>query len=367
MENKVIVSPAPHLHDKTSVPWVMWQVVIALIPALVAAVYFFGWQALYLTLLGAFSAVATEAVIQKFRKVPVTIADGSAFLTGLLVAYNINAGAPWWFPVMGSVFAIAVGKQVFGGLGHNPVNPALLGRAFLLASWPTLITSGWVHTRLGSVNGINLSNLAPDIQTIAPKAYALVTSATPLNVIKTLRDTTFVHSLTPDMSESYNIANNIYQQLCSIGTIKHMFWGNIGGCLGEVSAIALLIGAAYLLYLNIIEWRIPFFYLLTVLVLTVLMGGVKGMDANYMMLPLVNLFSGGLILGAFFMATDYTTSPITKNGRIIFAIGCGLLTVVIRKVGGFPEGVCYSILLMNIATPLIDRFTIPKPFGEVKK
>lgn len=367
MENKVIVSPAPHLHDKTSVPWVMWQVVIALLPALAAAVFFFGWQALYLTLLGAFSAVATEAIIQKFRKVPVTIMDGSAFLTGLLVAFNINAGAPWWFPVMGAVFAIAVGKQVFGGLGHNPVNPALLGRAFLLASWPTLITSGWVEPKLGITSGLNLNNLTLNLETVAPKAYALVTSATPLNVIKTLRDTTFVQSLTPDIGESFNIANTIYQQLCSIDSIKNLFWGNIGGCLGEVSVAALLIGAIYLLYLNIIEWRIPFFYLLTVFVLTLFMGNVKGMDANYLALPIVNLFSGGLMLGAFFMATDYTTSPITKNGRIIFAIGCGLLTVVIRKVGGFPEGVCYSILLMNIATPLIDKFTIPKPFGEVKK
>ncbi len=367
MENKVIVSPAPHLHDKTSVPWVMWQVVIALIPALAAAVYFFGWNALYLTLLGAFSAVATEALIQKLRKVPIEVADGSAFLTGLLVAYNINAGAPWWFPVMGAVFAIAVGKQVFGGLGHNPVNPALLGRAFLLASWPTLITAGWVKTRFGSINGIDVSSLTPNLQTVSSKAYELVTSATPLNVIKTLRDSSFVNSLTTNLTDSHNIANDIYQQLCNMDTIKNLFWGNIGGSLGEVSVIALLIGAAYLLYLNIIEWRIPFFYILTVFVLTLLTGGVKGMDANYLMLPLVSIFSGGLILGAFYMATDYTTSPITKNGRIIFAIGCGLLTVVIRKVGGFPEGVCYSILLMNVATPLIDRFTIPKPFGEVKK
>lgn len=367
MENKVIVSPAPHLHDRTSVPWVMWQVVIALLPALAAAVYFFGWNALYLTLLGAFSAVTTEAVIQKLRKVPVTIMDGSAFLTGLLVAYNINAGAPWWFPVMGAVFAIAVGKQVFGGLGHNPVNPALLGRAFLLASWPTLITSGWIKTRFGSINGISTDLLQTDLSQIAPKAYALVTSATPLNVLKTLRDTTFVNSLTTNLADNQNIANNIYQQLCSMDTLRNLFWGNIGGCLGEVSVIALLLGAAYLIYLNIIEWRIPFFYLLTVFVLTILFGGITGMDANYFSLPFVSIFSGGLMLGAFYMATDYTTSPITKSGRIIFAIGCGLLTVVIRKVGGFPEGVCYSILLMNLATPLIDRFTIPKPFGEVKK
>lgn len=367
MENKIIVTPAPHLHDRTSVPWVMWQVVIALLPALAAAFYFFGWHSLYLTLLGAVTAMATEGIIQKIRKIPVTVADGSAFLTGLLVAYNIDANAPWWFPVVGAVFAIFIGKQIFGGLGHNPVNPALLGRAFLLASWPTLITSGWSHTKLGSINGIQADMVLPNLKAIAPKAYTLVTSATPLNVIKTLRDTVFVGSMTPNPAQNHDIANNIYQQLCNLSAIKDLFWGNIGGCLGEVSAFALLIGAAYLLYLNIIEWRIPFFYLATVFVLTLLFGGIAGLDSSYMMLPLVSMFSGGLMLGAFFMATDYTTSPITKTGRIIYAIGCGIFTVVIRTRGGFPEGVCYSILIMNLFTPLIDRFTVPRAFGEVKK
>ncbi len=363
MEKK-IVTPAPHVHDRTSVPWVMWQVIIALIPALIAAVYLFGLNALLLTLYGALAAVVTEAIIQKFRKVPVTIADGSALLTGMLVSFNLNAGSPWWLPVMGSVFAIAIGKQIFGGLGHNPFNPALLGRAFLLASWPTLMTSNWIKTGFGSVNGLDPSLISTSLNSIAPKAYTLVTQATPLNVIKTLRDTTFINSMPADTLQ--NIPNTIYQQLCSIGTIKSMFWGNIGGCLGEVSVFALLLGAAYLIYRNVIEWRIPFFYIATVFVLSALFGGVKGMDSN-LMLPFVSIFSGGLMLGAFFMATDYTTSPITKTGRIIFALGCGLFTVVIRTWGGFPEGVCYSILIMNAFTPLIDRYTIPKPFGEVKK
>jgi electron transport complex protein RnfD len=367
MENKIIVSPAPHLHDRTSVPWIMWQVVIALIPALAAAVYFFGWHSLYLTLIGALAAVVTEGLLQKFRKIPVTITDGSAFLTGLLVAYNIDANAPWWFPVMGAIFAIAIGKQVFGGLGHNPVNPALLGRAFLMASWPTLITSGWSPTKFASINGISPDMVQANLKVIAPKAYALVTSATPLNVLKTLRDPAFVNSLAANPADNHNIANSIYQQLCSLSAIKDLFWGNVGGCLGEVSVFALLIGAAYLLYLNIIEWRIPFFYIATVFVLTLCFGGIKGLDASYLMLPLVGICSGGLMLGAFFMATDYTTTPITKRGRIIFAIGCGIFTVVIRLQGGFPEGVCYSILIMNLFTPLIDRYTIPKPFGEVKK
>jgi Na+-translocating ferredoxin:NAD+ oxidoreductase subunit D len=365
--DKKFVTPAPHIHDLTSVPWIMWRVVIALIPALIAAVWFFGWNSLLLTLYGATAAMLTEALIQKFRKIPITIADGSAFLTGMLVAYNVDANAPWWLPIMGAIFAIAIGKQVFGGLGHNPANPALLGRAFLLASWPTLMTSGWSHTKFGSINGISADMIVPNLKAIAPKAYTLITSATPLNVVKTLRDSVFVNSMSANPIQNHDIASNIYQQLCNLGTIKTLFWGNIGGCLGEISVFALLVGAAYLLYRNIIEWRIPFFYIATVYVLTLLFGGIKGIETSYLLQPLVSIFSGGLILGAFFMATDYTTSPITKTGRIIFGIGCGIFTVVIRTQGGFPEGVCYSILIMNIFTPLIDRFTIPKPFGEVKK
>ena len=268
---------------------------------------------------------------------------------------------------MGAVFAIAVGKQVFGGLGHNPFNPALLGRAFLLASWPTLITSGWSHTKAGSINGIDPNMIQLNLADIAPKAYKLVTSATPLNVVKTLRDSSFVNSLTSNQSDNQTIVNGIYQQVCDFATIKHLFWGNIGGCLGEISVFALLIGAAYLLWKNIIEWRIPFFFITTVFIMSALFGGLIGVDNSPFFFALSSIFSGGLILGAFYMATDYTTSPITKKGRIIFAIGCGILAVVIRMKGGYPEGVCYSILLMNIATPLIDRFTIPKAFGEVKK
>jgi electron transport complex protein RnfD len=367
MVNKLVVSPAPHLHDKSSVPYVMWQVIIALIPALIASIYFFGWHSLYLTFLGGAAAVLTEGLIQKWRKIPVSVADGSALLTGILVAYNIDANAPWWFPIMGAVFAIAIGKQVFGGLGHNPFNPALLGRAFLLASWPTLITSGWSPTKMGSINGIDPGMVDVNLQTIAPNAYKLVTSATPLNVIKSLRDSSFVNALTPDAVQNHKLANSIYQQYCDFGTMKDLFWGNIGGCLGEVSVFALLLGAVYLLWKNIIEWRIPFFIITTVFTLSALFGGFKGLDNSPILFGFSSIFSGGVMLGAFFMATDYTTSPITKKGRIIFAIGIGFMIVVIRLVGGYPEGVCYSILLMNIATPLIDKLTIPRAFGEVKK
>jgi len=374
MKDKFIVSPAPHLHDRTSIPNVMWNVVIALLPALVFAVYYWGWRSLWLTLLGALSAVLTEALIQKLRKVPITISDGSAFLTGMLLSYNISANSPWWLPVLGAAFAIAVGKQVFGGLGNNPVNPALLGRAFLLASWPSLMTSGdtWTWTlrrpfSQASINGIsNLDLIHQNLQTVAPKAYDLVTSATPLKVAQTLRDSSFVNTITSSDSLNSVISNNIFTSLFDLGTLQQLFWGNVGGCIGEVSVFALLLGAAYLLWKNIIEWRIPLFYIGTVFVLTFFLGGIKGTGYS-LMLPFFHIFAGGLMLGAFFMATDYTTSPLTKKGRVIYAVGCGLMTVIIRLWGGYPEGVSYSILFMNVMTPLIDKITMPKAFGRIKK
>jgi Na+-translocating ferredoxin:NAD+ oxidoreductase subunit D len=362
MENKFVVSAAPHLHDRTTLSYVMWQVVIALIPALIAAVYFFGLQALLLTLYGGFAAMGTEALIQKSRKKPVTIMDGSAFLTGMLVAFNLNAGTPWWLTIVGSVFAIAIGKHAFGGLGMNPFNPALLGRAFVLASWPTLVTAGWIKTKLGSINGIKLSDIPIDsLQTISPKAHTLLTSATPLNVAKSMRDSTFVQTMTTDQALNGRIHDLIHTALTSFHNLQNLFWGNIGGSFGEVSAFALLLGALWLIHNHIIEWRIPLSYVLTVFVIALAVGGLSISDALFQVL------AGGLILGAFFMATDPVTSPMTKKGRIIFGIGCGVLTMFIRMKGGYPEGVCYSILLMNIAVPLIDKYTVPRAFGEVKK
>jgi len=352
MSKGYAVSAAPHVKQKISVSSVMWQVVAALVPALIAAVYFFGIRSLMLTMYGVMAAVITEAVVQKFRGIPVTIKDGSAVVTGILVAFNINVAAPWWIPVVGAVFAIAIGKQIFGGLGHNPFNPALLSRAFLTASWPTLLTAGWTSTKLGSISGIE------HFSGLSAKAQALITSATPLGVAKTLRNIDFLGA-----SETEVIMN----KLADIGTIQNAFWGNIGGVIGEVSAAALLLGAAWLAFRHIIEWRIPVSYIATVFVLTFVFGGLNGMMSASILLPVFHIFSGGLILGAFFMATDMVTSPVTKRGRLVFGIGCGVLTVVIRLVGGYPEGVSYSILLMNIAVPLIDKFTLPKAFGEVKK
>lgn len=353
MESKLIVSSSPHLHDRSSVSYVMWNVVIALLPALIAGVIFFGFKALSLTIYCVIAAVLTEALIQKLRNKEITIKDGSAVVTGMLLAFCLNAGSPWWLGVIGAIFAVAIGKQAFGGLGHNIVNPALLGRAFLLASWPTLVTSGWISTKFGQTSGLNLANIPQQAQT-------LVTSATPLGVAKMLRN--------PDVVATIGIDNakNIFTQLTDYSTLMNLFWGNIGGCLGEVSTFALLIGALYLLCLHIIEWRIPVFYIGTVFVLTYIFGGLNGAFSASMALPLFHILAGGLILGAFFMATDLVTSPVTKKGRIIFAVGAGILCTVIRLIGGFPEGCCYSILIMNLFVPLIDRWTMPKAFGEVK-
>jgi len=354
MNDVYAVSAAPHIKQGTSVSSTMWQVVLALTPALLAGIFFFGIQSLLLTLYAVAAAVTTEALIQKFRKVPITVSDGSAVVTGILIAFNINSSSPWWLPVTGAIFAIALGKQIFGGLGFNIFNPALLGRAFMMASWPTLMTAGWKFTApvnnlfQSSINGLrNLPSNVPDV----------VTSATPLGVIKALRDTTQISS---------DMANTVMDNLTNMNTLQDLFWGNIGGVIGEVSAAALLIGAAYLAWKHIIEWRIPVSYIGTVFVLIYMFGGINGMFSASIMLPIFHILAGGLILGAFFMATDMVTSPVTKKGRLIFGMGCGIFTVVIRLIGGYPEGVSYSILLMNITVPLIDRYTIPKPFGQRK-
>jgi len=348
------VSASPHLHHPVSVKQVMWNVVIALIPALVVATVLFGYRALTLTIYGVIAAVLTEAIIQKLRKKEVTISDGSAVITGMLIAFNLHAAAPWWLPVAGSVFAIAIGKHVFGGLGHNPFNPALLGRVFVVASWPTLTTAGWPRNVFGALSGIssNLDNI--------PAVTNLVTSATPLAVVKSLRDPVFVESIKEVMPRAPQI---LMGEVADINTLQNVFWGNIGGCIGEVSAAALLLGAVLLAWKRIIEWRIPVCYIGTVFVLTFIFGGIDGIFSASILLPFFHIFAGGVILGAFYMATDMVTSPLTKKGRIYYGIGCGLITVVIRLYGGYPEGVTFAILLMNLIVPLIDRYTLPRAFG----
>jgi electron transport complex protein RnfD len=292
----------------------MMDVAIALLPALFSGIWFFGLRALWLTIVAVGFAVVSEIAMQKIMKRPVTVKDFSAVVTGMLIAFNVPATLPLWMVAIGAIFAIVIVKQCFGGVGHNFVNPALAARAMLLASWPVDMTS-WV----------------------APGADA-VSTATPLGLIK-----------------GAEAANQV------LPGVWDLFVGNIGGCIGETSALALLIGGLYLIYRKVISYRIPVVYIATVGILALVFSGF-----NFAYVP-YHIFAGGLLLGAIFMATDYSSSPMTAKGQIIFAIGCGFLTSVIRFFGGYPEGVSYSILLMNIATPLIDRFTLPRKFGEVKK
>ena len=344
MDKKYFVSSSPHVFAQDSVAKIMYTVILTLVPAGVGAVYFFGLRALWAIAIAIVTAVATEALVQKMMRRPVTVWDGSAILTGLLLAYNVAPSVPLWMPAVGSFFAIAVGKMVFGGLGYNPMNPALLGRAFLLASWPTHMTifSGAVP-RGGTVSGIDA-----------------ITQATPLNVLKSAQD---ILRHPQDFSPAQKMeASEAIGQLYD--SLEKLFVGQVGGCIGETSALLLLIGAAYLMYKRYIGWKIPFTFVGTVALLSWIFGGSEGLFTGN---PIFHILSGGLILGAFFMATDMVTSPVTFGGRIYFGIGCGVITVVIRQVGGYPEGVSYSILLMNLLTPLLDRWTRPKVFGGRKK
>lgn len=312
-DKRFIVSSSPHIRDLTNNTEIMWSVVVALVPAIISAVYFFGLQALVIILTSVLGAVVTEYLFQKARGKKVTISDGSAVVTGILLALTLPPASPLWMVLIGSVVAIGLGKQVFGGLGHNPFNPALVGRAFLMAAYSKPMSS-WI------LDGQTTATPLPTINTALMNA---TTSATVAEVVEF--------------------------------TYWDLFIGRIGGCLGETSALALLLGAAYLLYKGFIDWRIPTGMLSTVFILTL----IAGRD------PLAHLLAGGLILGAFFMATDMVTSPVTKRGRWIFGVGAGLIVVIIRLWGGYPEGVMYSILIMNTAVPLIDRFTRPRSFGEV--
>jgi electron transport complex protein RnfD len=306
METKLIGSSSPHIRGDETTQSLMLDVIIALVPALAASVFYFGFNAVVLILASVISAVVTEYLCQKFMNRPITITDLSAVVTGLLLAFNLPAEAPWWIAVVGAAFAIAIVKQIFGGLGFNFLNPALAARAFLVASWSTHMTGGMIDPVTDAVS-----------------------SATPLSILK-------------------GTASG------QLPTLWDMFIGRIPGVIGETSSILLLIGGIYLIYRGTIKWIIPVFYIGTVAVIALIT------DAST--LP-YHILGGGLILGAFFMATDYATSPITDKGKVIFAVGAGLLTMLIRKVGGYPEGVSYSILLMNILTPMIDKYVRPHVFG----
>ena len=309
-----VVSGTPHVRSKESIQSIMRDVIIALVPATAAGIYYFGINALILVIAAIASAVVFEAICQKVMKKPVTVSDLSAVVTGLLLAMNLPAAAPVWVAIVGSAFAIIFGKQLFGGLGQNFINPALAGRAFLLASYPTEMTTWSVP------NGLEVADAA--------------TYATPLAQLK---------------------AGHLDASL------GELMLGQCGGTIGETCAIALIIGGVYLLYKHVISWKIPVIYIATVAILFAVIGrqGVR--------MPLQEIMAGGVMLGGIFMATDYASSPVTAKGQIIFAVGAGLITYLIRTFGGYPEGVSYSILIMNCAVPLIERFTEPTIFGALPK
>lgn len=312
-----ILTSSPHDYQTSSVPKIMWSVIAALIPATAMGIYYFGLPALWLILACSGSALLTEVIINKIKRQPLTINDGSALITGLLLALTLPPSLPITSAILGSIFAIAIGKQIFGGLGYNIFNPALIGRAFLQASFPVAMTT-W-----------SLPSTAKYINVDA------ITAATPLGQFK-------FEKIVPEYID--------------------LITGNIAGSLGETSAIAILLGGLFLLIMKYADWRIPVSYLGTVFIF----GGIFWIIAPKIYpTPVFQLLSGGLLLGAFFMATDMVTSPITPLGSWIFGFGAGILLVIIRFFGGLPEGVMYSILLMNAVTPLINRYTRPKFLGEV--
>lgn len=328
MAKKLIVSLSPHVHSRDSVQKNMYGVCIALIPALLVSLYFFGVGAAVVLAASVISCVFFEWAIARFilRRESLTITDGSAVLTGLLLGFNLPSNLPIWIIVIGALVAIGVGKMTFGGLGCNPFNPALVGRVFLLISFPVQMTT-W------PLPGQTTAYLDAE------------TGATPLSLMK--------------MAIKNNDASVLQQMPDAIDLLV----GQTGGCLGEVSALALLIGLAYMLARKIVTWHIPVSILLTVFVLSGLLHLSNPVYAS----PVTVLLTGGLMLGACFMATDYVTSPMTPKGQIIYGVCIGFLTVVIRTFGAYPEGMSFAILIMNAFTPLINTYCKPKRFGEVAK
>lgn len=321
MENKLYVSMSPHIHSGDSISRKMWDVIIALIPALLVSLYFFGLGSLLVTSVSIASCVLFEYLIGRFLlKQESSIRDGSAILTGLLLAFNLPSNLPLWIVAIGALVAIGMAKMSFGGLGNNIFNPALVGRVFLLISFPQQMTS-WPLPKAFNLNYLDAA-----------------TGATPLSFMKSGR-------------------------LDRLPDTLDMFIGNTGGSLGEIAAAALMLGGLFLLIRKVISWHIPVSILLTVYIFT---GILKIANPEIYADPLSHLLTGGLMLGAIFMATDYVTSPMVKKGQVIYGVGIGIITVCIRVFGSYPEGVSFAILMMNGVTPLINAYCKPKRFGEVK-
>ena len=321
-----ILSSSPHAHANSSVSRIMLDVIIALLPTTAAGVVFFGWPAVWTIATCVATCLVTEALCRLAMRRESTIGDLSAVVTGLLLALNLPAGIPLWMAVVGSVFAIGIAKQVFGGLGMNPFNPALAARAFMLISFTGPMTT-W-------------------LKPFWWKTPEAMTTATPLAVMKKLLANDAFTSATPHATKA----------LERIPDLGHLLIGNMPGCIGEVSAVALALGAIYLVCRKVITWHIPVVFVLTVFVYAWIAGG-------YAQFALEHVLTGGVMIGACFMATDYVTSPTTAKGKLIFGFGCGLVCMLIRQFGSYPEGCSFAILIMNAVCPLINRWTQPRPFG----
>ena len=332
MNKLLVVSPSPHTHSGESTSRLMFNVVLALVPAFAVTLFYFGMGALVVTLISITSCLLFEYLIQKFLlKVKPTISDGSALVTGLILAFNLPSNLPWWIVVIGAIIAIGVGKMSFGGLGNNPFNPALVGRVFLLISFPVHMTS-WplpIESRMSYINA--------------------VTGATPLAIVK----------------EGLGKGDTMSVISEQIPSHMQLFMGTMGGSLGEIAAFALIIGFVWLLVTKVITWHIPVSIFTTIVAFTGILWLINPQtNAD----PLFHLLTGGVMLGAIFLATDYVTSPMHPKGMWIFGVGIGLITVIIRVWGAYPEGISFAILIMNAFVPLINRYVKPKRFGEeVKK
>lgn len=324
------VSPSPHIHSEDTVQKLMYGVIIAMLPALAVSFFVFGIGAVYVTLLSILSCVVVEFAITKYllKKEP-TIMDGSAIITGILLAFNVPSSLPWWAIVIGSIVAIGIGKTAFGGLGNNPFNPALVGRVFLLISFPVPMTS-WPVPFASRLQFLDAT-----------------TGATPLAIIK----------------EGIDAGKPISELMSEIPSYFSLFLGGLGGSVGEISAIALIIGLIYMLWKKIITWHIPISMIATIFVFS---GILWLINPERFIDPVFHLLTGGVMLGAIFMATDYVTSPMTIKGMLIYGIGIGFITVIIRVFGSYPEGVSFAILIMNGFVPLMNKYIKPKRFGLKK-
>ena len=327
MSKLLTISPSPHVHTSDSVNKIMYRVILALVPALAWSVFMFGFEAIRVTLLAVAACMAFEFLIQKFllKEVP-QITDGSAALTGILLAFNVPSSLPSWIIIVGALVAIGVGKLSFGGIGNNPFNPALVGRVFLLISFPVQMTS-WPVSQHATIDAL--------------------TTATPLGLLK----------------EGVKAGQPVSEIMHNLPTNIDLLYGNMSGSLGEISALFLLLGFAYMLWKKVITWHIPVFILGTIFIFQ---GILWMVNPEKFIEPLFHLLTGGAMLGAIFMATDMVTSPMTVKGQLIFGVGIAVLTVLIRNFGAYPEGISFAILIMNGFTPLINAYIKPKRFGGKK-